>query len=128
MYSAPEQQLGPHDIKVDVFPFGTILFELVEGVNMSSHFGFGSLDDISNTKKDLWNKARQCQVFTAGKWTRGLLAIVEKCWKLVPSARPSFDQIKAALEEERVAAVVLLDRAKQLQLQQQRPPPALTQQ
>jgi serine/threonine protein kinase len=101
LYMAPEVGEGHYDMKVDVYSFGIILYELVSGNGMFSNEG---------------NKMKLFGMMQCGKrpdipdhvlpMSREM---IEKCWSEDATKRPSFKEILETLEESEFKVVEGVD-------------------
>jgi serine/threonine protein kinase len=83
-YRSPEHLRGAAELseKVDIFAFGTTLFELCEGI-MEKELGIGMMLLSGANKPEL----------TAGKYAKRLENLIHACWNHNPADRPSADAL-----------------------------------
>jgi len=92
---APEMIKQQYDKTIDVYAFGMLLWRVCEGKgnqpqNINRHF----LPLVMLMLNALDNKTpERLDVFPQSCWE-----LMEKCWNLVPEARPSFDSVVKDLE------------------------------
>lgn len=92
-YVAPEVfRHEAYDTKVDVFSFGLILQEMIEGCPP-----FFSKQD-QDVPKYLAGKERPPFKASSKFYAHGLKHLIEECWSDVPANRPTFKQIIPRLE------------------------------
>jgi serine/threonine protein kinase len=92
-YAAPEQREGGvyYTEKVDVFTFGLVAYEIIEGFP-ARRSGSDELPDPPASRGSLMQN------------------LIRQCWSLIPSERPSFDDIFKTFREHDWAILPGVDR------------------
>jgi serine/threonine protein kinase len=91
LYMAPEVPTCHYTNKVDVYSFGMILYEIVVGDGLFSNPG--------DKMQLFFNLQRQWRPRIPEGVEPTSRELIEKCWSVDPSNRPSFDEIWKAMEK-----------------------------
>ncbi|KAL5720396.1 hypothetical protein ACHQM5_013068 [Ranunculus cassubicifolius] len=93
-YVAPEVfRNEEYDLKVDVFSFALILYEMIEGVAPFS------AKEENEIPKAYANKERPPFSAPAKHYAHGLKELINECWNEMPTRRPTFREIIKRLDE-----------------------------
>jgi hypothetical protein len=86
LHMAPEMDTGHYDEKVDIYSFGLIMYEIVTSDSIFSSDGFGKMQLLVKLQSG-WRPTIDESVRPFSR------RIIERCWSLKSSDRPSFEEI-----------------------------------
>eukprot|EP00210_Caulerpa_lentillifera_P001170 g1126.t1 len=98
MYMAPEVlRYKKYNEKVDVFSYGVILYEILQGFTLLSTLP--KTATISDVKQFASRVADGYRMQIPADWPQPIKALIEDCWNGRPSRRPTMKQVVRRLEE-----------------------------